>query len=599
MERMRMFPLGDAAFLFSWTEEDGTTRSGIAARAARLRKQGWTGLRDVVPAYRTLAVHLNLRELAGAARRAGRTLAAEIERLAERLYRALEDEADGVPAEAERHIRLRVAYGGENGPDLDACAERSGMSAERFVEAYSSVVYEVAMIGFAPGFPYLSGLPEELAQPRLPSPRKKVPAGSVGIAGGQTGVYPVDSPGGWQLIGRTAERLFRPEAREPFLLAPGDRVSFVPVPAEEIEKPEEREFEPVTASGNVSSFRAEEIGLEVIKPGLLTTVQDAGRFGWLAYGVTEGGAMDSVSMRTANALVGNPEDAAVLEMTLLGAALKLRRDLLCAICGADMEARADGVPLPTDRPVWLRAGTLLEFGRAVRGCRAYLAVAGGIVVPPALGSRSTDARAGLGGFAGRSVAEGDLVPVGPLPRESGRLAAGLKEQADRRAASWQAVSWHAGRIADNAGSATSRTILRLVAGAEWEEFGEEGYRRLLEEEYRVESSSDRMGVRLSGPPIERNRKAELASHGVSPGTMQIPADGRPIILAAGCQPTGGYPKMAHVIGADLPLLAQLRPGDAVRFRPVGLEDAWAAWETTERNLRLLKAGVRHKEGGKS
>ncbi|MBW5446977.1 5-oxoprolinase subunit PxpB [Cohnella sp. CFH 77786] len=601
MGKLAVYLLGDAALLFAWAGNHRIRPADLASWAEEAREREWTGVRDWVPAYRTLAVHLDLPALAVAARKAGYSLPEQIERLAERLYRALSEVGGGAPREPARVVRLPVIYGGADGPDLAACAARSGMTAERFVEAHASAPYEVAMIGFAPGFPYLSGLPESLAQPRKESPRLKVPAGSVGIAGGQTGVYPVESPGGWQLIGRTPVRLFRPEAARPFLLAPGDRVVFVPTEASEGLDEECGGMDGgaaigsgAGAPGGTNGFDEAEVVFEVMKPGLLTTVQDLGRTGWLAYGVSVGGAMDSVSMRTANLLVGNPEDAAVLEMTLLGASFRMKRDVLIAACGAHMEARIDGDPLPMDRPVWLRAGAELVFGRAARGCRVCLAVAGGFAVPPVLGSRSTDARAGLGGIGGRALAAGDVVPRGTLSPTGERLAAALRTAADREGRTWASVRWCAGLKAVRPPAAGGRIAIRVLPGAEWDDFGEEGRRRLLESGFRVEASSDRMGLRLSGQPIVRERSEELSSRGVAPGTVQVPPGGQPIILAAGCQPTGGYPVIAHVIGADLPLLAQCRPGDEVAFRLADLEEAWSAWETVERKLRLLKAGVRNR-----
>lgn len=599
MRRVEMVPLGDAALLFVWPDEERAGPPEIAALADQACKPERPGVREWVPAYRSVAVHLDLAALAPAG--SGKSLARKVGELAESLLDAFRNSETEAASGKARHIRLPIAWGGSNGPDLQDCASRCGMTEESFVRAFAETVFEVAMMGFAPGFPYMSGLPERLAQPRHASPRLKVPAGSVGIAGRQAGIYPVESPGGWQLIGRTTVRLFRPEAETPFLLAPGDRVSFVPAGGTEEGTEEGVRPDPDEAGAAGNASGGNKGGLSVTAPGMQTTVQDRGRFGWQAYGVSAGGAMDARSMRMANALVGNPDDAAVLEMTLLGPSFRADRDLLIAVCGADFDARAGGEPLPMNRPVWVRAGTELTFDRARRGCRAYLAVAGGIDVPPVLGSRSTDPRAGIGGMNGRALAAGDVLPVGPLSRLGLQWAETLRKQADAAGRAWASARWEAGppsvmnfagagRKGDKAES--RRFTLRIVRGAEWETFGEEAQNRLLQSEYRVQAASDRMGIRLSGHPLGRERTEELISHGVVPGTLQVPPDGQPIVLAAGCQPTGGYPKIAHVIGADLPILGQFVPGDRAAFELVSHEEAWEAWLAEERELRMLQAGIR-------
>lgn len=591
MDRVEAAALGDAALTFIWPEDGLAKPSDIAGFAAKARNRVWTGVKAWVPACRTLTAHLDLSVWADSGN--GREITENVRRLAERIVSSWVRGSDGEGTAASRHVVLPIVYGGKDGPDLEICAERSGLSEKQFAEKHSSALYEVAMIGFAPGFPYLSGLPEGLEQPRRDSPRQRVAAGSVGVAGGQTCIYPVESPGGWQLIGRTSARLFRPESETPFLLAPGDRVSFVP--ADSLDESDE----PVEA-GSKPALEEPVTAMTVVKSGLLSTVQDRGRYDWLAYGVSVGGAMDMDAMRTANELVGNGDRAAVLEMTMSGASFRLERDMLLAVCGADMDADADGVPMPMGTPVWLAAGTMLSFGRAKQGCRAYLAVAGGIDTPVQLGSRSTDVRAGIGGVEGRPLRAGDRLPAGEPSPLSIRLAAGLRAAAVRSRRAWAFASWSAGTAAERAGSVSNGiggrrpTTIRIMPGAEWNHFEGDGQHRLLSEIYRVGAASDRMGMRLAGPSVARRRSGELTSHGVAAGTMQVPANGQPIILGAACQPTGGYPKIAHVISADLPLVAQCVPGDGIVFKLVDAEEAWEAWRLKERNYRLLRAGVRSK-----
>jgi len=568
LQSFETIPLGDRAFALRWREPTETAK--LAARAQAVARMGLPWLMETVPSDGAISFYLL-------------PSFSSIETAAGELIRILDDVPDA-PAASSKEVELPVFYGGDYGPDLPACASRSGLTEARFAELHSSAVYTVEMMGFAPGFPYLSGMDEKLEQPRHANPRMRVPAGSVALAGDRTGVYPNESPGGWQIIGRTAVPLFRPESERPFLLAPGDSVKFVPA----TERP------PILCEDRPSVGEPPaRPAIQAIKPGLQTTVQDGGRAGWRAYGVSPGGAMDDRSMRAANLLVGNDEGAAALELTLIGGSYLAERDLLIAICGADLSPAADGSPIPMNRPVYIARGTTLSFGKTNFGCRAYVAVAGGIDVPRVLGSRSADPSAHMGGGYGRALAAGDLIGSGEASSRADAVLRALKAEAARGNARWSAAGWHA---ADEAGNAAQRNpgriSLRVIPGEEWGEFTEEARELLLKAIYRVEASSDRMGLRLSGVPLIRSERKELASHGVVPGTIQVPPDGQPIVLGAGCQPTGGYPKIAHVIGADLPLLAQAAPGSTLTFEAVTLREAERAWSRRRRELALLKAGIR-------
>jgi antagonist of KipI len=310
--------------------------------------------------------------------------------------------------------------------------------------------------------------------------------------------------------------------------------------------------------------------------------------------------MDRYALRCANLLVGNDEGEAGLELTLVGAELQAASDLLIAVCGAYMTPLVGGEELPMWRPVWVAAGASISFGAAAIGCRAYIAVAGGIAVAPALGSRGTDARAGIGGVAGRPLRAGDALPCGAeAPSALPPWAAAWRAELAVRAAqqpqgrqSWAAPAWFAPPLAYG-GGAEDGIELRVMPGAEYGLFGEAARTALFLERYRVAPASDRMGVRLEGPPLEIGAgSGELLSHGVVPGTVQVPAGGLPIILAADCQTTGGYPKIAHVISVDLPLLAQAKPGDTIRFREVSLAEAQRIGISFEREMQRLAAAVR-------
>ncbi|CAH1211761.1 5-oxoprolinase subunit C [Paenibacillus plantiphilus] len=343
------------------------------------------------------------------------------------------------------------------------------------------------------------------------------------------------------------------------------------------------------------------MSLIILKPGFFTTVQDLGRNGWRKDGLPAGGAMDRYALRTANLLVGNDEGAAGLELTLVGPTFTTERDMLLAICGAYMSPQMDDGELPMWRPVWVAAGSRITFGAASAGCRAYIAVAGGIDAAAVLGSRSTDVRARIGGVDGRPLQAGDALPCGERGSDSGARAAwarlwraGLAARAaaePRGRDGFAAPGWFAPPLAYGGGAADG-IELRAMPGSEFGRLSAAARTAFFTERFNVAPASDRMGVRLAGPPLEQRYSTELLSHGVVPGTVQLPYGGNPIVLAADCQTTGGYPKIAHVIAADLPLLAQARPGAAIFFREVALAEAQRIELAFEREMRHLAAGIR-------
>jgi antagonist of KipI len=329
------------------------------------------------------------------------------------------------------------------------------------------------------------------------------------------------------------------------------------------------------------------VALKVLRAGVLSTLQDLGRWGYQRYGVPVSGVMDEYSHRLANILVGNDESEATIEMTLVGPGFALTRDALLAVCGGDFEARVNGEPLPKARPVLVRAGSTLDFAACRRGCRAYIAVAGGFRVEPVLGSRSTFLRGGFGGWQGRALKRGDLLPTAdPDPSFFPSLH--------------QKLGAHRVAMAFPGWAATERVellmpgpwVLRFIPGQHWTVFSEETRERFGNGEYRVGSNSDRQGYRLMGPLLLPSQPVSLVSAGVTFGTIQVPPDGEPIVLMAGRQTTGGYPRLGEVISADAGLLAQVPPGAGVRFRPVGLADAQALLLERERDLARMREAVR-------
>jgi len=300
--------------------------------------------------------------------------------------------------------------------------------------------------------------------------------------------------------------------------------------------------------------------LRVIRAGMLTTVQDLGRRGHMAQGVPVGGAVDPFALRVANLLVGNREDAPALEITLTGPELEFAEGAWVAVCGARFEE------LPAWRPIRVEAGARLRFGRRTQGCRAYLSVSGGIDVEPVLGGRGTYLPAGFGGFNGRALRDGDIVRLmRPGLRPSGHW--GIDERMLPRY--------------------SPEPTVRVVPGTHAAEFGG----ALYSGRFRVTPECDRMGIRLEGPRLARPAEADAFSVAVAPGTVQVPPDGNPIVLLADAQTLGGYPRAAHAAAVDTPLLAQLAPGDWVRFAACSIAEAHALARAQEDRLSLLRHGL--------
>jgi KipI family sensor histidine kinase inhibitor len=537
---------GDAGLLLEFEPRiDEAVHARVVAVATALRAAGVAGVRDIVPTYRSVAVHLD---------------PAGTDRLALDAAVARAIAAPAVTRTGET-FDVPVVYGGEAGPDLADVAARAGLDPQAVIALHAAQTYRVFMIGFLPGFPYLGLVDERIASPRLASPRLRVPAGSVGLAGRQTGIYPQASPGGWRVIGRTPWRLFDGDATPPARLQPGDLVRFRPVGETDAVAEEDR----TPPRRREVAGRGDARCVTVLSGGLLTTVQDEGRWGCQASGVPVAGALDLLSHRAANAMVGNGRDAAGLEVTLAGPVLRMEQAVTIALAGADLSATLDGAPLRRHVAVRCRAGSVLRFGDRRAGARAYVAFDGGIGVPLVLGSRATHLLTGMGGFEGRALAAGDRLPLG-LPREAPPA---------RRVAV---------PIVRPAGGAR----VRVLPGPQADGVVEPGaVEALADARARVSVQSDRMGYRLAGVRVAVRPQCEMISDATFAGGLQVPPSGEPVLLLADRQTTGGYPQVATVITADLPRVAQLAPGDWIAFTPCTRAEALAALIAQEAQLLAL------------
>ncbi len=450
-------------------------------------------------------------------------------------------------------VTLDVVYDGD---DLDEVGALTGLGRAGVVTAHTGSPWQVAFCGFSPGFGYLTGGDPRLAVPRRDTPRARVPAGSVALAGEYSGVYPARSPGGWQLIGRTSAVLWDPRREPPALLRPG-----MPVRFRAVHQAVTGASAGPTAAGTCTApgtgHRAGGTGsaptaapgidraLIVRRPGMQCTVQDLGRLGVADIGVSPSGAADRGSAMRANRIVGNDPGAAVLEILLGGAEFEARGTLLLAVAGAavPIEIRGgDGAAHPeapvVDRPIALSAGARIRLGHPTRGLRSYLAVRGGIDVPPMLGSRSTDTLAGIGPAP---LGAGETIPVGADHWGTPHAvpAFSLPDGVELRALPGPQLDWFA------------PGTLETIGAAEWT----------------VSPASNRVGIRLVGPGVNRVVAAELPSQGLVRGAIQVVPSGELVVFLADHPVTGGYPVVAILTDDSVDLAAQARPGDRVRLRP--------------------------------
>jgi KipI family sensor histidine kinase inhibitor len=532
----RVDPFGDSALTTATT-----TQHEANALAALIRTSGWDGVEDVVVGHESVTVTADpmVTDLAG-----------------------LEEEMSATsvetrPRRRRRLIEIAVSF---DGPDIAEVAKIARVAEHDVVEMLVTAQLEVAFLGFAPGFAYLSGLPKPLRDlQRRNSPRPRVPAGSLAVAGGFAAIYPQSSPGGWHLVGRTGLRMFDPDST----LQPDDTVRLVATPAPAVDDAVTDQMlqTPLRPRPPLRTSASRRVNVE--GAGMLSLVQDQGRLGKAWLGVPRAGSADPVSMRLANRLAGNHDAAAVIEVTGGGPALRVFSDssVHVAVVG-DAEVRIDGLPAAPNAVEPVSSGQLLSVGATGRGLRAYVAFGGGLETPVVMGSRSSDLLCRLGPGA---LVAGDVLALGPPTRPRGRLHR-------------PPTSLEHGEI-------------RVVAGPD--ELSSAQKVLFETSTFAVDEHSDRVGVRLRGPELRRpellGEETCAPSHGVRSrgmvnGAVQLPPDGNPIVLLCDHATVGGYPVIATVVRADLGRLGQLRPGDDVRFEVVGRRDALKGLKEIEREL---------------
>ena len=533
----------------------------VLALHARLLASPPAGQVDVLAAARTVLTIFDSRANAQAARAS----------VSSRWATAADRDANAAP------VRIEVVYDGE---DLAEVGRLTGLGADGVIATHSGQLWTAAFGGFAPGFAYLIGENEALNVPRRSTPRTAVPAGSVALAGNFSAVYPRSSPGGWQLIGRTAARMWDLDRDQPALLRPGSTVQYVPV-RELVELPDRTGLASANSSSSASSnansisnasgaepavpATPQDAGpaLEILAPGPQSLLQDLGRPGFGDLGVSASGAADTTSARQANRLAGNRPGDTVIETILGGLAVRARGELTAALAGAPASAEIRGPHgnrvAPMYAPFALHDGESLRLDQPEAGLRTYLSIRGGIEVPAVLGSRSTDVMSGIGPAP---LAAGTVLPLGAAER--GRMV-GLPELS----------TLPAGMTPAGRNGRTSAVVLRITAGPRDDWFTPESRKALTGQTWTVTAESNRIGVRLAtagdGTPLDRELTGELPSEGVVAGSLQVPPSGLPVLFLADHPVTGGYPVIGVVIPEDLPAAAQLPPGTALRFQAVDPE----------------------------
>ena len=534
----RLTRLGPAALRLA---ADDAPSADLSARLAAVRSAAWSNrppaLRDLIVGYRTLSAEL----------RVGAPLAPTAQAL-----RTATREAGRAGAD-QRHVTLPVAYG--DAADRAELEDRLRLPWREIVARHAAAAYRVAFLGFTPGFAYLHGLPTELALPRRPAPRT-LAAGSVAIADGRAGVYPSAGPGGWWVLGTTPVPLFDPWLAAPAALLPGDEVRFEPTAAwvgagtaatARVDAVGAGAPPAAAAAGTETSDRdAAPLALTVVEawPGG-ASLQGRPRTGVGHLGMAQAGALDARAFVSAARLAGAPLAAPAIELTVPHATLRAERPLTAACTGGGARLRLDGRPLSLGQAFAWPAGAHLEVRPDARtsGAHVVLAVGGGLAPaggpvghPELVGEGSTDARAGVGGF-GRPLRGGDALRFAADPRTPDL--------------SWRGRVHYAGRLS-----------LRLHPGPDGED---EAYAALLATGFRL-GARDRMGAWLDGRRVSA-RQPDIASEGVPLGAVQLPADGRPVILLNDRGRTGGYALAGIVDPRDLAALAQARPGAAIAFEP--------------------------------
>ncbi len=521
---MRFLPVSLTTILVELADLDQTL-----ALFASLEANPIDGIEETVPAARTLMIRFRPERITAEA------LAGEI---------ATRDLSAKI-APSDKLVEIPVRYDGE---DLADVAELTGLSVEEVIRRHTDSEFTVAFCGFAPGFGYLVGGDPALHVPRRQSPRTRIPAGSVALAGAFSGVYPQNSPGGWQILGTTPLKMWDIEREPGALFQPGYRVRFFDMDkaGRSIEAPAAK---PATTKAVANSDAAH---FEVLAAPMPAVFQDLGRFGQTGQGVSASGALDRSAFNAANRIVGNLANTPCLELTLGGFSFRSSSRAVIGVAGAScvitVKSEAYSFEATPYAPISLEPGDVVTFSNPSAGMRCYLAVRGGFDVAPVLGSSATDTLAVVGP---ESVVAGSVVNLSN--EKSGLSSVSIDEVP-----------------AFDLPKAGDVVTLDVVYGPRTDWFTQKGIETLTSQHWQVTPQSSRVGIRLAGEvPVERKDSAELPSEGTATGAIQIPHSGQPVLFLADHPLTGGYPVVGAVAEYHLDLAGQIPINAKIQFRPLG------------------------------
>ena len=559
MQSFSVHPVNESSILLRFGNSiDVHTHQQLMQAKQCIEQNPFPGFIETVPAYNTLAVYYNPVEVVQTAA----TIAASVEQT---IRNIIANAKSPTASTTTQLIELPVCYDEDFAPDLAETAVNLQLSTDTLIQLHCSKTYHVYMLGFTPGFPYMGKTDERIVTKRKQQPRLAVAPGSVAIAGEQTGIYPFATPGGWNIIGRTPLQLFDRHKTNPFLLKAGDEVQFKPITQDEFEQYSSSNIELNSTNSikrSTETSAANKPIIQVEQCGFLTTLQDTGRTGYLQYGVSKGGAMDSSAAQLANVLVGNDADETVLELTQSPHRFLFTADTVIAFAGGGLQPETEQQLLPLHKPLFIAAGTVVHCRQQLPGFRLYMAVAGGFAADEFLQSSSTDLLIKAGGFDGRSLKKADtLLQKNKHNKLQQQLLQVLK----------------AGATIElfQSNESMMGTTIRVLKGAECNYLTDASATNFTQQAFTVTQQSNRMGYRLKTETLQTNQSCDIVSSPVTQGTVQLTSSGEMIILMADAQTVGGYPRIAQVCAADLSLLAQKKPGDAIQFQIVSLQEAEA------------------------
>jgi len=580
---IRYFDVGDSCLLLDCSQTSAPIKTVHALTQLLFENYPEWAL-DIIPGIETLLIRYHFKQRAPEEVRALAKL--EMDHLLQQLLPTREI----APSINNQIHIMRICYDERVAPDLVSSAAQCKLSTREFIELHKHSPFTVDIVGFMPGFAYCSGLNPQLKLPRLKSPRATVPAGSVAIAGLQTAIYPQATPGGWNLIGKCPDTLFDVNRNPPGLFMPGDHIQIKEITFAELLEIEAAVTTSKPKLAAVQGHEQKPFDLEIVNAGTLTTIQDFPRDGLMHWAVSPGGTADQAALQLANALVGNALDTAALEITSIGPRLLFHRAAIIAWIGGICKVRINGQLTPGNRPVWIAAGSRVEFAEIESGYRLVLAIRGGIDTPTTLDRKGSYLSANIGP---KRLHKGSGLKL--MPFSQGEIEPALQALAEKSTGrTYPKWSIHSPYVANK-----KIEMIDALPGLHLQQLSKKEQALFWQTVWTISPQSNRMGMRLQGDFALKTPFPEIASQGMMLGTVQLPASGEPIIMMAEHQTTGGYPRLAEVIRSAQTKLAQLKPGQQIRLNPVSLNEADAINLHADEELQTTITAIQRALGGKS